>query len=61
MSQRRTHVFDDDGCCEYCGFDGAEEWHSRVYGKPVGEREPKPDYAVYCEVRTRQEREKGQP
>ena len=26
IPEEYRHKFDDDGCCEYCGFDGAE-WH----------------------------------
>lgn len=28
MSEQRPapHEWDDDGCCVYCGFDGAEHW-----------------------------------
>ena len=26
-SPYRPHVWDDDGCCERCGHDGAEEAH----------------------------------
>lgn len=57
--KKRTHVFDDDGCCEFCGFDGAEEWHLRVFSTPPHAREPKPDYAIYCDVRTAKESAPG--
>jgi hypothetical protein len=42
---------DDDGCCRYCGFDAVEEYHLRVTTVPPHAREPKPDYAKYCDRR----------
>ena len=48
---RLKHVLDNDACCIYCGFDGCEEYHLRVTIVPVEEREPAPDWAIYCNKR----------
>lgn len=47
----QPHDLDDDGCCRYCGFDAVEEYHLRVTTVPPHAREPKPDYAKYCDRR----------
>jgi hypothetical protein len=47
----QPHELDDDGCCKHCGFDAVEEYHLRVMSVPPHAREPKPDYATYCDHR----------
>lgn len=47
----QPHEPDDDGVCKHCGFDAAEEYHLRVMCVPHGAREPKPDFAKYCDKR----------
>ena len=56
-SERHRHEWDDDACCEHCGFDGAEAQHLRQHTHP-DDRQPAPEYEIYCEVRERQERNK---
>lgn len=55
---RLRHEWDDDACCEHCGFDGAEAHWVRSQTHP-DDREPAPDYEIYCEVRERLARVKG--
>jgi hypothetical protein len=45
--ERIRHEWDDDGCCEHCGFDGAEAHWLRSRTHP-DDREPPEDYEVYC-------------
>lgn len=45
MAERKqSHEWDDDGCCKYCGFDGAEWWHwkhNTYEGKASDLKQPK--------------------
>jgi hypothetical protein len=50
-ARRLGHVWDDDACCIYCGFDAAEEYHLRITCVEPGERQPQPDWATYCKKR----------
>ncbi len=54
-SGRILHDWDDDACCEVCGFDGAEAHWLRSQTHP-DDREPKPDYEIYCETAERKRR-----
>ena len=51
---RPMHEMDDDSCCIWCGFDAAEEYHLRVICTPEHARDPKPDFAIFCEKRPRE-------
>lgn len=45
--ERIRHEWDDDGCCERCGFDGAEAHWLRSQTHP-DDRGPAPEHEVYC-------------
>lgn len=46
----RHHEWDDDGCCIYCGFDGAE-WHWWKHSTYEGRAQPEARQPI-CRERT---------